>query len=850
MRKSTKFIAVTSAIFVIFASFSGFTYFDGFGNAYLDSEKQIFDGVTYNEQIGINSSNGLEHAYFVHADFTSGDVEPLVFNGEVRGVATVGDMVKYAEQQGYKVLAAVNGDIYDTATGTPRGLVIHNGNIVTSGYAPDRVVAFDSQGKASLQKVGLNYGVKGTIMYDQVQNVPATTEDDSQINSEEQTASNQQITTDDNNQIENNQQITEDNSQVQDNSQTTDENIQPNEEPSETPQTTTEPISEPIQKTVKVEAPFSAKIDFFNVPYGAAKGLHLYNRHYSTTTKTAGSCIEVVIDCGSQENTQLKIGENIKGTVKSVNIDANNTAIGENEIVLSTVSGSATASQLYCMVIGSEVEINVTDNISSELAETQEAIGIYYSLLENGNVVTTGTNLNPRTAVGIKNDGSIVFYAVDGRQANSKGLNLVQLANHMKALGCVYAFNMDGGGSTALYSRLPGIEETAALKNSPSGVMERKVANALMLVYKSENGGVSAENLNLYPSLTLLMPGADLQINSYASNELFEKVSLPGTVSYEVEGDNGNITDEGVYTAGDTEEKVNIKATSGRISGTTQVEIVKDNLTITPSVAKLFLDVEQSSDINMQAKSGPIDVVTSDTIFNWTCDENIGTIDENGLFTAGSQNAETGNIYATYNDYSITIPVQVGPLSVDFNDTIEHWARNYIGSLAARGIANGMGDNLYLPDAQLTRAQFLALLAKTLDNVDITTAMPTEFTDVPETEWYYNYVNWGYENGIVSGINETSFAPNDNITREQMSIMLCKFAASQGIALPQISEGITFTDQAAISPWAASYVNTIVGAGIINGQPEGDFQPQGLATRAQAAKVVYVYLNVRDGISK
>ncbi len=161
-----------------------------------------------------------------------------------------------------------------------------------------------------------------------------------------------------------------------------------------------------------------------------------------------------------------------------------------------------------------------------------------------------------------------------------------------------------------------------------------------------------------------------------------------------------------------------------------------------------------------------------------------------------------------------------------------------------------MGDKLYLPDAQLTRAQFLALLAKTLDNVDVSKSKATGFTDVPSNEWYYSYVNWGYENGIVSGMSDTTFEPNANITREQMCVMLCNFATSQNLVLPQNTTSKSFTDQAAISSWASNYVNTIVGAGIINGQPEGNFQPQGLATRAQAAKVVYVFLNVRDGVYK
>ncbi|MGN0711818.1 MAG: S-layer homology domain-containing protein [Anaerovoracaceae bacterium] len=786
MKRNRKFTAAVLAVMVIMSSFSGFTYYDGIGNVYLDSEKKIFDGAVYREQIAVNSSNGAEKAYFVEAE-TGGKLEAMVFNGEVRSTATVGTMIKYAEEQGYKVLAAINGDIYDTSTGTPKGLVIHNGNIVTSGYNPDRVIAFDNNGKASMQYVNLSYGLKGTLAYDDVKETDVI---DANGN----------------------------------------------------------PTGEKTTQTVKVETGFKNNINFVNVPHGASNGLHLYNRHYATSTKTAGSCIEVVVDCGSTDNIQLQVGKTIKGTVKSVNVDTHNTPIGENEIVLSTVSGSATASQLYCMVVGSEVEISVTDN-NNNLSNVKEAIGFYYSLLEGGNVVTSGTGLNPRTAVGIKADGSLVLYAVDGRQTASKGLNLVQLANHMKALGCEYAFNMDGGGSTVLYSRLPGIETTAVRKNVPSDSSERKVSNAILLVYKG-NGGSSAANLNLYPAMTLLMPGASVQINSYASNELFEKTAMTGSVNYEVKDGEGSITSNGLYTAGDKEGVETIVGTSGNISGETKVQVVKSGLTLTPSVTKLYLNANESSDINISVKSGPINVVSNDSIFTWSCDENIGTIDSNGLFKAGSKNAETGNIYVKYGDYNITIPVQVGQTSIDFADTADHWARTYIGSLAARGIANGMGDNLYMPDAQLTRAQFLAFLAKTMDGTDVTKSAPAGFTDVPENEWYYNYVNWGYENGIVSGMGDGIFEPNANITREQMCIMLCKFAASQELQLPQNSEAKTFTDQNAISPWASDYVNTIVRAGIINGQPEGDFQPQGLATRAQAAKVVYVYLDIKAGIQQ
>ena len=93
-------------------------------------------------------------------------------------------------------------------------------------------------------------------------------------------------------------------------------------------------------------------------------------------------------------------------------------------------------------------------------------------------------------------------------------------------------------------------------------------------------------------------------------------------------------------------------------------------------------------------------------------------------------------------------------------------------------------------------------------------------------------------------MGEGLFKPNDNITREQMCVMLCNFATSQDFALPQIVEVKPFVDQANISSWAIDYVVTVAGSGVINGMPEGDFQPQKVANRAQAAKVMYTYLEL------
>ena len=793
--KNNKAKRVTALMMVILMSFSilsGFAYQDGFGTVTFRSQMELFEGMSYGEIVGYNST-GIQHAYVVEADNNGNGIRPMVFSGEVRATYTIGDMIRYAEEQGYKVVAAINGDIYDTSTGTPKGLTISNGNIVTSGYNPEMSLTFDQDGKAAMLKTSVSYSMKGIVT--DIPTAPAAAEG------------------------------------------TTEGALEGTSEAALT------------APGAAVDKEINLPVGFINVPQGAANGLHFYNRHYGTSTKTTTDCVEIVIETGSKDNIQLKVNSSIKGIVKSVNTKTRNTPIGDTEVVLSTVLNSATAGKVTGLKVGSEIEIFSQDQRNEGLADVRDALGIYYSIVADGRVDTTGTNPNPRTAVGIRQDGSLLFYVLDGRQpAVSNGLGLIDTAKHLIALDCVSGFNMDGGGSSVLYARLPGMDGKAVIRNSPSQLSQRKVANGLLLVYK-DTAPATAENLHLYPGNALLMAGADVQITPTASNRLYEKVSLPGGVTYNVTDGLGTISSTGLFTAGANPGKVTITGTSGGLRDTTEVEIIHpSNLTLKASVTKLNMDIGQTAEIDMTARMGYSPVITKDSLFTWSCDENIGTINQEGEFKAVLAHGQKGNIYIGYNGNQITIPVTVGKELIEFGDTTSHWAKEYIGKLASRGLVEGVGDNMFMPDANITRAQFLAMLGKTMNGGMGTDYPATGFQDVKQGDWYYNYVNWGFANGIVSGLDEKTFAPNDNITREQMSIMLCNFSRVLGFAIPQASPGIQFPDSGRISPWAADYVATVVGGGIMNGDSSGNFYPQGLATRAQAAKVIYVYTNIRSGI--
>lgn len=806
---SRKFTAGMLTVTLAAGTFlTGFSYQDGIGNVYYETKSQIYDGAYYSEQLAGHSVNGIERAYFVNADTEGTDLKPYVFEGEVTGTYTMDTMVNTLESQGYKVVTGINGDLYDTKTGAPKGLSIHEGKIKTSGYAPEYVISFDDDGAASLERVNLAYTLKGTI------NIPTTVD-----------------------------------VPVPDPTQMTTDPTQTTTDPTQTSGAAVTTPPAVMQQTINVPTDWAAPIGFFNIPHGGAKALHLYNRQYASTTKTSDNSVEVILDAGSAEDAEPTVGGTITATVVEVRNGTTNTPIGANQFVLSAAGDSPYAIPLSYLIPGSTVEISVTDNNSGGLEDSKEALGVYYVMYDKGQYVSNGTNLNPRTAIGIKPDGTILLYVLDGRQAGySAGLGLTDMAKHLVELGCTTVVNMDGGGSTVMNVRQAGKDSKAVVKNSPCEQAQRKTTNGLLLVYQ-DTGNSKAAHLHTYASQPLAMPGAEIQLTTYASNNKYEPVALRNRVDYRVDDSDGTVDQSGLFTAGSTIGTAEIETESGSLSTTTEINI-ENNITFTTNVQNLVIDPGKSSDINVNAKFGYSPIASKDSLFTFRCDETIGTIDANGLFQATNQLGVAGNITVEYNGVTKTIPVQVGAAIIDFKDTSEHWAREYIGRLAARGVVNGMGDNYYQPDTSLTRAQFLAMLAKTIYGLDVSQTVPAGFTDVPAAEWYYNYINWGYASGIVNGIDEATFAPNDNITREQMAIMLSNFTRYTELILPETGTGATFTDSSTISPWASECVSKIVSSGIMGGYPEGNYIPQGKATRAEAATVVYKLIIIRDNIAK
>ncbi|MBQ4528747.1 MAG: S-layer homology domain-containing protein [Clostridia bacterium] len=176
------------------------------------------------------------------------------------------------------------------------------------------------------------------------------------------------------------------------------------------------------------------------------------------------------------------------------------------------------------------------------------------------------------------------------------------------------------------------------------------------------------------------------------------------------------------------------------------------------------------------------------------------------------------------------------PSSVSYFDDLEgcEWAVDYINELASKGIINGVGNKNFAPNDAVTREQYLKML---LGAFGITPdSGESFFKDVENGSWYAPYINWAVSNGIVKGLNDSTFGVGQNVTREQMAVMTVRMLDFMGITLTEGSLG--FSDSHAISDYAKDAVSKMTALGILSGMPDGTFAPSGNLTRAQSAKVI------------
>ncbi|MEN6461558.1 MAG: S-layer homology domain-containing protein [Syntrophomonas sp.] len=201
-----------------------------------------------------------------------------------------------------------------------------------------------------------------------------------------------------------------------------------------------------------------------------------------------------------------------------------------------------------------------------------------------------------------------------------------------------------------------------------------------------------------------------------------------------------------------------------------------------------------------------------------TNNNNNDTNDTNDTSNNNDTGSNTNNSNNSNNDSSIVL-----------TDISGHWAGNNINKLVKSGVISGYPDGTFKPDKTISRAEFVTIIVRAFK---LPPKAGKVFADTAN-HWAKDSIATAAAYGIVNGYNSTKFGPDDNITREQMAVILDK-----ALKLNNAAGGKNFIDQAKISTWAKDAVVRVNQNGIFAGYPDKSFKPKASAARAEAATVI------------
>lgn len=181
-------------------------------------------------------------------------------------------------------------------------------------------------------------------------------------------------------------------------------------------------------------------------------------------------------------------------------------------------------------------------------------------------------------------------------------------------------------------------------------------------------------------------------------------------------------------------------------------------------------------------------------------------------------------------------------------DDVE-WAKNAIYALSDRGILNGVDEGMFAPNDSVKREEFVKILVEAFNlNTDVNANV--DFSDVQKGAWYEKYINAGVNTKVINGIGNNMFGIGRTITRQDMAVMAYRFACSAGYEFKNSASINNFSDRAVIGDYAKEAISALYSESIITGMSDTAFEPNATATRAQAAVMVYRLLQFTEGGQK
>lgn len=726
--------------------------------------------------------------YFHHTTFLSDSVgnqteayieyspnenaKPVVVNGSsVWGTRSIDSAVSYMENKGLRTMAGINADYFSFKTGIPMGNVIIDGEIVSNGNEGQDAVAFRSDGSAFIDWFDL--------------------------------------------------------------------------------------------KTTLSNGETSVGINCINKWYQAGYDpIFMFTDKFGSSTHTESECLFLI--CTPVKGT-LAIGENYELRVDDKFVYDGDITIPEGKVVLliETDGIEECLKFLNNTEVGGSLWVtnNVADENNEKWSDVKELISsVGGRILMDGAVrEVTDNQAAPRTAIGVKADGSVILYTLDGRQPGySYGAQITTIAERLLELGCVNAINLDGGGSTAIGATFPGTDKFTVV-NSPSDGSLRNVANFLFIRDDRKRTDIPWMINVEKDSRERFLSGMETEIiveSVYDSANY--KIKNPD-IQYEVV----NYDSKSSVTAANTfllkgTGRSTLSARSGEAVYERDVYVYEnpDSISIYneedwKEIKSIYTEANEELQLNLSAVSyvGGNELNSYDILYNWSVEGDIGNITEDGIFTLADTANVDGKIIVTAGSTRAEIPVTIAdyPKINPFGDTGSHWAKDILTDMYNAGIIKGVEDGgilKFYPDNDMTRAEFSSMICGYLGiSTDKYADKPLDFTDSREIPlWAENPIKAVAALGVITGKSDDNghtlyFAPNSKITRAEAMTVI-------GRCVKDLATGeLSFADSTDVPEWAVPYVSGLLKLGIVNGYEDNTIRPNNNVRRAEAAAMLYKLMN-------
>lgn len=586
--------------------------------------------------------------------------------------------------------------------------------------------------------------------------------------------------------------------------------------------------------------------------------IFMLNSDFDDTTHTNSECIFVIC---SVTGGNLSVGQTQALEVEDNFIYDGEIKIPDGKVVLLMEKGGILECEEFLMSLKKGDKLTVRNDASdmdnnkwADVTEMVSSVG--GRIIKNGVVQDVDDKQSaPRTAVGVKSDGSVIMYTLDGRQSGfSYGAKIQTIAKRLLELGCVEGINLDGGGSTTIGAVFPGDDEFLVM-NSPSEGSLRNVANFLFIRDDRKRTNIPwVINVKEEMEGDSYLSGA---VNKIVAESVYDtsnyKIENP-KVSYELinEGADTIKTDEGTYKfLGTGKTEIIISSEDAKVIKAYNVYEAPDSIKIFnkddgKEIKAINTEANEELQLNLKA-TAYVDgkaLIADDDSFFWEATEEIGKINEDGIFTLKDTHNVEGKITVSVGDVKCEIPVKINdyPKINPFADTNTHWAKEILASLYEKGIIKGSEDNgviKYYPDNYMTRAEFSSMMCNYMGiDVSVYEDEALVFRDSDTIPlWARNYVKAMFDKGIINGRTNAdgtvSFCPDDVITRAESMTILSRLIKGD------IKGDLTFNDNDEIPDWATDAVKMLLNMGIINGYEDNTIRPNSSVSRAEAAVMLY-----------